>query len=172
VPEKGSTKSSPKAEAPSKFESPKKPLTPLKKPAAEPLNSKSNNSSKASPTKKLPTPVKSTIIDSKVATTKPSDTNSKPRVSTKAPKNLDPSLSKKREAKASAKDSLIVEIRKSQLSQDDKETILGKRKADPSEHEKDGETSSVRKSRRIQDKPAVKATPHRGPSSIEKGKSA
>jgi hypothetical protein len=136
VPEKGGTKSSPKAEAKSLLESPKKPpLTPPKKPDADALNSKSNNSSKSSPTKKLPTPVNSALNACKVAIAKPSDTNAKPRVSTKAPKKLDPSLKKKREAKASAKDSLIVEIRKSQLSQDDdQETILGKRKLDLSEH--------------------------------------
>jgi hypothetical protein len=53
-------------------------------------------------------------------------------VSTKAPKKTDPSL-KKREAKAAAKDPVILEIRKSKLSQDEEETVLGKRNQETTE---------------------------------------
>lgn len=58
--EKGGTKSCPKAEAPSIFGSPKKPLTPPKKPVGEPQTSKPISPLKASPAKKLLSPVKIT----------------------------------------------------------------------------------------------------------------
>jgi hypothetical protein len=131
------------------LKSPKKPLTPPKKPVDEPSDEKPNTSTKTSPAKIVPTPLKSIKSIPKVAISTPADTDTKAKVSKKDPKKTDPSL-KKREAKAAAKDPVILEIRKSKLSQDDEDTVLGKRNKDPNtEDQEDGGTSSVRKSRRI-----------------------